>query len=128
MQMCDVPAQTMVLPPWNAWCSVIFPPTLTRLSSGCRENLNSYMNITVPNKVQFTYRQHHFNRATLYWTDKRTQTRGTRAYRLFKSSLRQNTVTDIVLPMAAAIIEVRRRSIFDSAWPQQQYIYHLQRS
>ncbi|GBM54873.1 hypothetical protein AVEN_158310-1 [Araneus ventricosus] len=84
--------------------------TLTRLSSGCRANLNSSVNITLPQSdtVQFTCWRHHFNRAPLDWMDKGTQTRGTRACRPFMCNLRRTVVADIVLPMVAATIDVTR--------------------
>ena len=48
------------------------------------------------------------NLARLECTDKRTQIRGTLVYRPFRCSLRRIVVADIALPMAAAIIDVKR--------------------
>ncbi|GFX56991.1 putative DD41D transposase [Trichonephila clavipes] len=56
--------------------------------------------------------RHNFNRASLDITDKGTQSRCTRAYRPLKCSLRRTVVADIVLPKAAATIDVTKaRSI-----------------
>ncbi|GBN67817.1 hypothetical protein AVEN_36461-1 [Araneus ventricosus] len=82
--------------------------TRTSLSTGCRVNLDSFLDITFPQSstAQFTCWRHHFNRAPLDWTDKGAQTRGTRAYRPFMFSLRRKVVANIILPIAVATIDI----------------------
>ncbi|GBN11130.1 hypothetical protein AVEN_91328-1 [Araneus ventricosus] len=128
----EIPAQTMMLPRGMRdvlgpiACALFPPDPYTLISSGCMANLDSSVNITLPQSdtVQFTFWRNHFNRAPLDWTNKGTQTRGTRVYRPFMCSLRRTVVADIVLSMAAATIDVTRVEVdrrFRLA-TQQQYI------
>ena len=109
----------MMLPQPNVWCSVLFSgrlhvlcylQTFTGISSGFRANLNSTVSITLlqSDTVQFTCCRHLFNPAPLDWTDKRTQTCSSRVYRPFMCSLRRTVVVYIVLPLAAATVDVKR--------------------
>ncbi|GFV56463.1 uncharacterized protein TNCV_4203871 [Trichonephila clavipes] len=80
----EIPAHTIMLPPRNARCSVMFwgllrvpclRHILIRLSSGSRANLDSSVNMTLPQSdtVQFPCSRPQFNHAPLAWTDRGTQ-------------------------------------------------------
>ncbi|GFX07207.1 uncharacterized protein TNCV_2424121 [Trichonephila clavipes] len=49
-----------------------------------------------------------FHRAPLDWTDRGTQTRGTRTYSPIICNLRRTVAADIALPMDAVTIDVTR--------------------
>ncbi|GFT56104.1 uncharacterized protein TNCV_811511 [Trichonephila clavipes] len=81
-----------------------------RLSSGFRANLDSSVNMTLlqSDTVQLPCSRHYFDRALLDWTDRGTQTRGTRAYSPFMCNLRRTVAADKALPMDAITIDVIR--------------------
>ncbi|GFS91968.1 uncharacterized protein TNCV_1931391 [Trichonephila clavipes] len=83
---------------------------LIRLSSGSRANLDSPVNMTLPqwDTVQLPCSLHHLNHAPLHWTDRGTQTRGTQAYSPFICNLRRTVAADISLPMDAVTIDFTR--------------------
>ncbi|GFW82487.1 uncharacterized protein TNCV_1793801 [Trichonephila clavipes] len=89
-------------------CSFCLRHILIRLSSGSRENLDSSVNMTLPQSdtVQLACSRHHFNRAPLYWTDRGRPTRGTRAYSPLICNLPGTVAADIALPMDAVTIDV----------------------
>ena len=93
-------------------CTLFLPDAYT-ITSGFTVNLDLTMNVTLPHSdtIKFTWWWHHFNRAPLDCTDNRTQTRGTRAYRLFMYSLRPTVVTAIVLLMETQTLNVKRMGI-----------------
>ncbi|GFX51669.1 uncharacterized protein TNCV_5013721 [Trichonephila clavipes] len=66
------------------------------------------MTLPQSDTVQLPCSRHHFNRAPLDWTDRGTQTRGTRAYSPFICNLRRTVAADIALPMDAVITDVTR--------------------
>ena len=58
--------------------------------------------------VELTCSRHHFNRAPLDWTNRKTQTQGTWAYSPLTCNLRLAVAADIALPVDAVIIDVTR--------------------
>ncbi|GFS61538.1 uncharacterized protein TNCV_4312351 [Trichonephila clavipes] len=66
------------------------------------------MTLPQSDTVQLPCSRHHLNLAPLDWTDRGTQTRGTRAYSPFICNLRRAVATDIALPMDAVTIDVIR--------------------
>ncbi|GFX14801.1 uncharacterized protein TNCV_1485441 [Trichonephila clavipes] len=66
------------------------------------------MTLPLSDTVQLPGFQRHFNSAPLDWTDRGTQTRGTRAYSPFICNLRRTVAADIALPMDAVSIDVTR--------------------
>ncbi|GFU90175.1 uncharacterized protein TNCV_3873791 [Trichonephila clavipes] len=66
------------------------------------------MTLPQSDTVQLPCSRHHFNRAPLDWTDRGTQTRGTRAYSPFICNLRLTVTADIALPMDAVTLDVLR--------------------
>lgn len=132
----EIPAHTMMLPSWNASYSVIYwdrlcvpacLQTLTRLTSGCRTNFNTSVNITLPQSdmVKMISCRHHFNHALLDWTDRRTQNRDTWRYSPFICNL-ERTVWKISYYQwtLQPQMSLEWRSLFVSASLQQQYIDH----
>ncbi|GFS95294.1 uncharacterized protein TNCV_2631081 [Trichonephila clavipes] len=67
------------------------------------------MTLPQSDTVQLPCSRHHFNRAPLDWTDRGTQTRGTRAYSPFICNLRRTVAADITFPMDAVTIEIALR-------------------
>lgn len=110
-----ISAQSMMLFPRNASCSVIFWvrlcvstffQTLTHLSSGCIANIDSFVNKTPAQSdtLQLIYYRHFINRVFLDWKDRGTQSWDTWANSSF---MRLCTVmADIILPMDGATINV----------------------
>ncbi|GFX25700.1 uncharacterized protein TNCV_1205771 [Trichonephila clavipes] len=76
----------------------------------CRANLDSSVNMTLPQSdtVQLPCFRHHFNRTSLDWTDRGTQTRGTRVYSSFICNLRRTVAADIALQIDAVTVDVTR--------------------
>ncbi|GFT43839.1 uncharacterized protein TNCV_2547911 [Trichonephila clavipes] len=66
------------------------------------------MTLPQSDTVQLPCSRHYFNRAYLDWTDRGTQTRGTRAYSPFICNLRHTVAADIALPIDAVTINVTR--------------------
>ena len=66
------------------------------------------MTLPQSNTVQLICSRHYFNRTTLNWTDRKTQTRGTRTYRSLICNLWRSVAADIALPMDAVTIYVTR--------------------
>ncbi|GFW33048.1 uncharacterized protein TNCV_2109781 [Trichonephila clavipes] len=64
------------------------------------------MTLPQSDTVQLPCSRHHFNCAPLDWTDRGTETRGTRAYSQFICNLRCTVAVDIALPMDAVTIDV----------------------
>ncbi|GFV98695.1 uncharacterized protein TNCV_1453811 [Trichonephila clavipes] len=64
------------------------------------------MTLPQSDTVQLPCSQHHFNRTPLDWTDRGTQTRGTRAYSPFICNLRCTVATDKALPMDSVTIDI----------------------
>ena len=83
---------------------------LIYLSSGSRANLDSSVTMALPQSdtVRLTCYWHHFNRVSLDWTDRKTQTRGTRAYSPLICNLPRTAAADIALPMDVVTIDVIR--------------------
>ncbi|GFT99934.1 uncharacterized protein TNCV_1079731 [Trichonephila clavipes] len=97
-----------------------WPRTSQRFSMGLRSgeyaghakrailSLSSKHDIAPVRSVQLPCSLHHFNRAPLDWTDRRTQTRDTRANTPFICNLRRTVTADIALPVDAATIDDTR--------------------
>ncbi|GFW00604.1 uncharacterized protein TNCV_2283501 [Trichonephila clavipes] len=66
------------------------------------------MTLPQSHTVQLPCSRHHFNRAPLDWTNRGTQTQGTRAYSPFICNLRRTVAADIALPMGAVTMDVTR--------------------
>ncbi|GFV21676.1 uncharacterized protein TNCV_1834541 [Trichonephila clavipes] len=63
------------------------------------------MTLSQSDTVQLPCSRHQFNRAPLDWTDRVTQTRGTRTYSPFICNLQRTVAADIALPMDAVTID-----------------------
>ncbi|GFT99628.1 uncharacterized protein TNCV_115051 [Trichonephila clavipes] len=66
------------------------------------------MTLPQSDTVQLLCSWHHLNHASLDWTDRGTQTRGTRTHSPFICNLRRTEAADIALPMDAVTIDVTR--------------------
>lgn len=123
-------AQTMILIKQNASYPVIIwgwlrvPCSLQifmRLSSVWRIYLDSSV-IRLPNQTEsniYICWSYLFNLAPLDTMYKGTQTHGTRTYRPFMCSFRRTVVTNIVLPMATAFIDVTCVEVDRFRWAKQ---------
>ncbi|GFX03572.1 uncharacterized protein TNCV_4751571 [Trichonephila clavipes] len=66
------------------------------------------MTLPQSDTVRLPCSRHHFNCAPLDWTDRETQTQGTRAYSPLICYLRRTVAADIALPKDAVTIDVTR--------------------
>ncbi|GFY18560.1 uncharacterized protein TNCV_2397851 [Trichonephila clavipes] len=64
------------------------------------------MTLPQSDTVQLPCSRYRFNRAPLDWTDRETQTQGTRAYSPFICNLLRTVAADIALPMNTVTIDV----------------------
>ncbi|GFT31717.1 uncharacterized protein TNCV_231261 [Trichonephila clavipes] len=66
------------------------------------------MTLPQSDTVQLPCSRHHFNRAPLDWTDRGTQTQGTRAYSPLICNLRRTVAADMALPVDSVTMDITR--------------------
>ena len=69
------------------------------------------MTLPQSDTVQLTCSRYQFNCAPLDWTNRITQTRGTREYSPLIYNLQRTVAADIALPMDVATIDVTRMEV-----------------